>query len=525
MRERPQTRHQRERGAVFVFVAITLTTLITFAAIAIDLGYQRLARRDAQAIADVIALDLALHLDHRTAAEVLNDPAFATTLSESRTRNNFPVAGNNVVTVAVGRVDPNTHQFVQTPCSMPPGGQAACSDEANAVQVTVQDTAVQRFFSSGAGSVQRTAVAVRHASGCFQLGSFALGLNSQSNGILNQLLGGALGTPPSLTVLGYQGLATAEVGLGPLATQLGLASPEQLATHTTTLGDFYVAAINALEQEDPSSVEAQLLQDAVDLNRPVLDQPITVGDLVSVDNGGADAAAAASMNLLDIVAGGLLLADGDHALNLTGLGINIGGLVTSSVTATLVEAIRTKCGPIGATQSTDQIRLDVALAVNISLSILSVARVEIAVDMDSASGTATLSDVTCSSDGTQQTALVDTTNGLAELGADARVSLLGIPGPWLPLVALNLPGQPEQLTFNVPPALPQSQTFGQSDAGLSSPNLGLLGNALIAAAVGPILATLDTMLITPLLQLVGADLSGGTVIMQSIDCQPRRLVQ
>ena len=46
-----------------------------------------------------------------------------------------------------------------------------------------------------------------------------------------------------------------------------------------TLGDFYVAAVEAMEQQDPASAEARLLDDVVDEDAPVLDQPITVGDL------------------------------------------------------------------------------------------------------------------------------------------------------------------------------------------------------------------------------------------------------
>src|SRR4051794_22768234 len=52
-------RRRGDRGAVTLFVVILVPVLITASAIVIDIGMQRVTRRDLQALADVVALDLA----------------------------------------------------------------------------------------------------------------------------------------------------------------------------------------------------------------------------------------------------------------------------------------------------------------------------------------------------------------------------------------------------------------------------------------------------------------------------------
>ncbi|MFL6156446.1 MAG: pilus assembly protein TadG-related protein, partial [Marmoricola sp.] len=65
------SRRRNEQGVVAVVVAIvTCFTLIPIAALAVDIGVQRVARRDAQSVADVVALDLARQLDGRTYAQL-----------------------------------------------------------------------------------------------------------------------------------------------------------------------------------------------------------------------------------------------------------------------------------------------------------------------------------------------------------------------------------------------------------------------------------------------------------------------
>ena len=65
-----RTGRRGERGAIIPMVAMLLVVLIPSTALAVDLGMQRVVRRDMQAMADVVALDLVRLVDGRTAAQI-----------------------------------------------------------------------------------------------------------------------------------------------------------------------------------------------------------------------------------------------------------------------------------------------------------------------------------------------------------------------------------------------------------------------------------------------------------------------
>src|SRR5205823_14901385 len=76
---------ERDRGAVLAIVAICLGFLITITAITVDLGRLSLRRRDMQAIADMVALDMARLANGRTTSEIMSsaDPSWAAELDRS----------------------------------------------------------------------------------------------------------------------------------------------------------------------------------------------------------------------------------------------------------------------------------------------------------------------------------------------------------------------------------------------------------------------------------------------------------
>ena len=92
MRLRFQT---RDRGAVIPIVALTLGVLVLSTAFAIDLGSQRADRRDMQAIADVVSLDLSRKLEGRDAVTIDNDPQFGNDIEGSTSRNDHDISVSN----------------------------------------------------------------------------------------------------------------------------------------------------------------------------------------------------------------------------------------------------------------------------------------------------------------------------------------------------------------------------------------------------------------------------------------------
>ena len=64
-------RERDERGATALIVALLMSlVLLIVSAFAIDLGMQRAGRRDMQALADLVALDMGRLIDGRTRAQI-----------------------------------------------------------------------------------------------------------------------------------------------------------------------------------------------------------------------------------------------------------------------------------------------------------------------------------------------------------------------------------------------------------------------------------------------------------------------
>lgn len=105
---RGRRRPDDECGAVAVFVAlVTCFTLLPLAAFAVDLGMQRVARRDAQAIADMVALDLGRQLDGRTLAQI--QPTLRQRADASAARNAGGVSRDTRVRAELGTVAPEKY--------------------------------------------------------------------------------------------------------------------------------------------------------------------------------------------------------------------------------------------------------------------------------------------------------------------------------------------------------------------------------------------------------------------------------
>ena len=101
--QRFRRRGHDERGVVAILIAIiTCFTVIPLAAYAVDIGVQRVARRDAQAVADLVALDLARQLDGRTYGAI--QPGLQALANKSAARN-AGGAGAPTVVAVLGTVD------------------------------------------------------------------------------------------------------------------------------------------------------------------------------------------------------------------------------------------------------------------------------------------------------------------------------------------------------------------------------------------------------------------------------------
>lgn len=362
VRRRLRSRQDGERGAVLVLVAITLSTLIGFASFAVDLGYQRVVRRDMQAVSDVVALDLARRIDGRTAQDLLSDAAFESAINASRDRNDFAAAPGRTITVELGVLDPLTNQLtsamrtyrrVGTSNGVNTGPEPAGIPDA--VRVTAEDT-VDYFFRPGSGTTSRSAVTTIDAGGLasFMVGSFLLATNPSSDSAIGQVLNSVA---PGASVLSYDGLARAQVTLGQLVVPLGVGSVGEVLSTQVSFRDLVLASITALTAQGGQTAAITVLNGLLTGASTV--KNITIGDLFGADLSGGSPPASATVNVLSLLTSAVYLSDGQHFITIPGTTLNIPGVTQVTIDLTVIQPAQFGGFTVGAIASTGQFQLTV----------------------------------------------------------------------------------------------------------------------------------------------------------------------
>lgn len=581
-------RSREERGAVAIFVASVMVVLLGVSALAVDLGMQRVARRDMQALADVVALDAARLLNGRTAGEVRSGSdgleSLAATVQRSVARNAGSALGDapEVETILV-QLGPDGEP------EMNPGTGSAetpAGEVPDAVQVTTgTDVAFgfARVLGVSEGSVRRTALAGSQATGCFRLGSWLVreslpgGVHAvvPADLVLAQLelALGIEGLPAAdLTALGYGGLAQATVSIQDLLDigTLGVGSVDQvLATRVGVLTFIEVVAQALAADGDTASaaVLTQLLSHATATN---LGTTVALGDLVSAGTE-SGAALETGLNVFDLVTGAVLLASGDHLLSIP-LGVSVPGIGGLTLDTHVISPPQQVCGPAGTTGTTSQVELDIqgtlpgASVPLLALGNLTLAGTGLSLEVDVARADGRLVDVTCS----ENTA--DSPDGMtiqvdpvaADLILQVPLRLSGTVGIALPLLGTvgvqvtidhfatlsttrTAPAAAAGLALPPNDIVPVSTDSGLGLSGaemtLTGPGLTLSGGTPAArAAVGllltdvvirgvlqsvlnPVVAQLDVLLSTTMPDLIGLRTSGADVLgLPRPDCSTPVLV-
>lgn len=366
-----------ERGQVLPLVAIVLSTLIIFASIAIDLGYQRLVRRDAQAVADVIALDLVRQTSGSTAADILTGSrraAFASAIVESRNRNDHPADAGHRLNVEIGTIDAQRRftcvasvlQEGTLPPSSPACGALPTSTLVSAVRVTTERT-VDWFFRPGSGTTSRSAIASGSKSAGFSIGSFTAQLATTNSPLLNPILDGLLGANISSQIGGYRGLVDLDLPVDLLASGIGVSA----GSATEVLGAD-VRLLRVLEvtadvlQQNGNLADANVLR-LIALRLPTPNLTVDLGDALGVAAGSGEGALDGTVNVLQLVTTTLAIANGNNFVSVPGLNVNIpaitgAGPPISALTVDLgvIEGIQTLLGArVGDTITTQQVDLGI----------------------------------------------------------------------------------------------------------------------------------------------------------------------
>lgn len=347
------SRLRNQEGTVAIVLSIIICfVLIPMSALAVDVGMQRVARRDMQSLADVIALDLVRKLNGGR-LDSYTTSTLQAVADASRDRNSGSLGtGDNGksadITFKLGTVNParygQSDYFTQ---------MTDAAGIPTAVQVSAHTTVgfgLARALPGGgvgSGGATRTAVAVSQSSACFDLGSYAAAIDTSGStllGPLNSLLGLNLG------LVSYQGLAAAKLNLADLAADANIGSVDALFGSNVTLGSFTAAAISVLSNQNSANnaVAISALQ-AIRASGIDLSKKVNVAGVANVQK--TDAAGLVSnIDVLDLVAGAIQVANGSHAVDISSL--NIAG-ITGGVSVT--QGIQHACGTPGATANASQI--------------------------------------------------------------------------------------------------------------------------------------------------------------------------
>ena len=319
----------RQRGAIGLMAALTMGLALVFMLLTVDSGRLYLEQRKLQRIADMAALEAAEHDGACTGS----GPQASTLARTAATRNGHSPLNPLIASCGYLRTgNDNLRTFT------------ADNQRNEAIKVEVSNVVVTSFAGGiyalvQGGAIARTttlrASAVAASPGppqaMLSIRSTLLQVSSMQSAILNALLK-AIGASTQLTVLGWQGIADTQLNLldylDALSTDLhlNLGDYQQLLNLQTTADKLLGVAVKVLQQSGAAvEVTGNLLKLAADLKGP-----ITVGQLLNLQTGTAQAGLDANVQVLQLVQAMIQLAANRQAVNAE-IPINVLGLINGRV--------------------------------------------------------------------------------------------------------------------------------------------------------------------------------------------------
>jgi uncharacterized membrane protein len=515
-------RRRDERGATLVLTAICMVLLLWGGAMGVDIGFTVVGSRQAQALADTGALDMARYINLADNATKANYASYMSTkLAGMQSDNN----AGGVTFTATGMYWSST-----TGWTIPANG---CYQQfpprtipCTAVLVTAKQS-VPRIFSGGNGSVTRSAIAAVTPEDGFSIGTYLASLDSQQSGVLNALLN-TIGTV-DLTAAGYEGLANSYVTVQQLITASGgVLTPSNVLTQNISaaqLSDWLTialgtqqAAVNCATTPEPSVCTAYSALGSASFGSTTsklcqlvaIDQT-PVNEPNCPNNGNlSQAGLSTSLDVLQTLTTEAELTNGTNALNVqSALGIT--GLTGATLSLQLIQPPEVAYGPVGTTATTAQVSADLQLNLGPANG------GTLSIPVTGAAGTATLTSMTCSEQNNSYgssgiTASTTTATDVMTLGT----SQIG---------TLSLSGAPSaDWAFGATVIPPTASTFANDtnpiSIGTTSPTLSISGYtgsglaSLLLTGTSPILYGV----LGPVLQAAGVAVGGAAIADLNYNC-------
>ena len=407
-----------QSGIASILSAMLMLLGLGLGVFTLDVGHLYLEKRRLQGAVDAAALAAA------------GDPANAAAIAAN------VLAGNGyaqTATVVTGAYTPDPALSVANRLNTDPAAQK------NAVRVT-ETISVRGYLASVIGgdilsNVVATATATQTPAVSF---SASTGLASLTNGQINAVLGGLLGTSLSLSLVNYQALVSTNVDaltfLDQLAAQAGVSAGTygDLANTNVTMGQMVAAARTALNIHPSGNNSAAL--DA--LNLIGLQTPASVaattGNIVNtalwrqreIGSIVQQVPGQTALNLFDLVGAMARTYGSGHLVN-AGAAISV-PVANSSVTTHLSlgsPMTSVALAHVGTSIATAQARLALTATVtNVNLGVAS-ATISLPLYVTLASGTATVTAIPCQTGGTMATITAAAQATTAQIGVVSDTNL------------------------------------------------------------------------------------------------------
>lgn len=302
------------KGFVSVMTAFLIFVFLGLAAFSIDLGYYFFTKKKLQNIADASAT--------AAVADIENYDSIARDVIA----HNRPRAGD-VVEVERGTYDQGSNIF-----SADPNGEA--------VRVYIK-RGIPAFFSRIFGrevlNPEGEAIARLFIKGIVtSVGATVLNIDTERSALLNGILGGLLGTTLSLDVVGWKGIADADLDLIKfldLATaELNVGSIDELLNTNVNLIQLIDLMIEALEADEST---AKIALNDLKMQIGALSGTVKLGDILKVDLNYGELAKA-DINLLSFLVTSAEVFNHAHAV-VAGVGLDLPPLASLNLKLSVVE--------------------------------------------------------------------------------------------------------------------------------------------------------------------------------------------
>ncbi|MBV9410199.1 MAG: hypothetical protein JO148_01275 [Acidimicrobiia bacterium] len=547
-------RRDDESGAILILSALFVIVMVLAAALAVDIGFLGVDKRNDHKMADLASLDAVRHLsDQQPCVDAAQTTYIQTVVDQSLQRNGYDTAAHgNTRNVQLGTVDQTTKVFSPS---------AACA--AHAVQVTV-GSVTKYELQPTSQSTHALAVSSQVGQGQFNIGSFLGTLNTNDATMLNKVLGKILkGSDLSLSLLSWQGLASGSVSLDAIKQQLAaggmdVGTPDKLMNTQMTFAQFGMATAQALNNQ---GMVAQANAFNAVVAGATNNSTFTLGQIVQYSQGNGSAASLATTyeNPFVLLTGAAMAANGSNFVSIPNLGVSIPNVGNLSVSLSAISK-PADSGLVTPPSSltTKQLNMTVTPTLNAPVTIAGLlgasvtGNLPITVQGGGATGTLTHADCPDAASASMtvhvQPQAVNTTSS-STLAVNATVLGINTTVANVALAANQVTnGTPTDLSFAHPSEfMPPDGSAGTKRAGsttlgltggsggsYSVSNVSLIGtpplittslaSSSTLGAIDPIVQAVDSQVISRLARLLGISLGGADVGAEQLKCSGIALI-